>query len=56
MCPHCSRRYNIEDNYVGKRITCKGCQQKFVIENLAEPPKSPAGVQINRLERKEGVV
>jgi len=52
MCPHCSKRYSIHEQDVGKRVKCKGCGQAFVVENLAGPALSPGGVPIFRPELK----
>lgn len=54
MCPHCSKRYSFADEHVGKRVTCKACGQKFVIENLSGPARSPSGAAVHRPERKDG--
>lgn len=54
MCPHCSKRYSVKEENVGKRVTCKGCGEKFVVENLSGPALSPAGVPIYRPEPKPG--
>lgn len=54
MCPHCSKRYSVKEEQVGKRVTCKGCGEKFVIENLSGTALSPAGVPIYRPEPKPG--
>lgn len=52
MCPHCSKRYSVDEKHVGKRVKCKGCSESFVIENLSGPARSPAGVAVFRPERK----
>lgn len=36
QCPHCSQRYEIDDQYNGQIIECQKCGQEFVIE-----PRSP---------------
>jgi len=46
MCPHCSKWYNMDEKYTGKRIACKGCGEKFVIEDLDGPDRSAGGVPI----------
>ena len=50
MCPHCSRRYEVDEKWVGKNATCKACGRKFVVENLSGPHRSPGGVPIYRPE------
>lgn len=30
-CPHCSARYEIDDHYLGKQLTCPQCQKAFMI-------------------------
>lgn len=52
MCPHCSKRYSVRDEHVGKTVTCKGCGQNFVVEDLSGPARSPSGVPIYRHERR----
>ena len=54
MCPHCSKRYSVRDEQVGKRATCKGCGQAFTIEDFSGPARSPAGVAIFRPEPAAG--
>jgi hypothetical protein len=52
MCPHCSRRYAVDEKHVGKSVTCKGCGQKFVIEDFTQPARTPGGVPVYRPEPK----
>jgi len=52
MCPHCSKRYTLDEKLVGKRATCKACRQTFVIEDLSGPARSSGGVPIYRPEPK----
>ncbi|HZP23970.1 MAG TPA: suppressor of fused domain protein, partial [Terriglobales bacterium] len=54
MCPHCSKRYSVQGEHVGKTVTCKGCGQKFVIEDLSGPARSPGRVPVYRPERAAG--
>lgn len=47
QCPHCSQRYEIDDQYNGQIIECQKCGQEFVIEPLSpilvtSPRKSDA--------------
>jgi len=54
MCPHCSRRYNVEEKHVGKTVACKGCGERFTIEDLAGPRRTEGGVPVYRPERVAG--
>jgi len=54
ICPHCLKRYGVQPNLVGKSVTCKGCGQKFVIDDLSGPARSPSGAPVHRPELKAG--
>ena len=41
-----------DEKSIGKSAVCKGCGQKFVLENMTGPERSPGGVPIHRLEAK----
>jgi predicted Zn finger-like uncharacterized protein len=30
-CPNCNGRFNVPDEYVGKKVRCTKCQQEFVV-------------------------
>jgi predicted Zn finger-like uncharacterized protein len=51
MCPHCSRRYAVKPEHVGKKVSCKGCGQTFVIEDIAGTERTPSGAPVYRPER-----
>jgi len=31
-CPHCQRQFTVSEVAIGKRATCKGCNQKFTVQ------------------------
>lgn len=31
-CPHCQTTDTLPDHFAGRRVTCKSCEQKFVVE------------------------
>ncbi len=41
-CPHCKQVYEVESQYLGRRIECQKCKQEFTIENSASPSVPPA--------------
>ena len=54
MCPHCFKRYNVDERHVGKKVACKGCGKGFKIEDLGGPDRTEGGVLVHRPERKAG--
>ena len=49
VCPNCSRKLRIEDDFVGKKVRCPDCKTVFV----AEPPEAPeeAGITTSKRDK-----
>ena len=41
-CPYCAVRYEIDDRYLGKTVTCPKCRKSFVVKK--KQPKQPQAV------------
>lgn len=52
ICSHCSLRYSVKKEYVGKEVTCKRCQRRFIVASITDPEFSPSGDPIFRHEAK----
>lgn len=48
LCPHCSKRYVVNERHVGRSVTCKGCGRPFTVESPGGPERTPAGVPVYR--------
>src|SRR5579872_2098144 len=49
-CPSCSSRYQVDTSHVGKRVRCKKCDSKFVIES---EPKERQGAENHVSDRQD---
>ena len=47
-CPHCGQRYELEDSFVGKLVTCENCWKDFMVP--AEPPEPDPGAKAPAME------
>ncbi|MFM9966076.1 MAG: hypothetical protein ACKV2Q_33260 [Planctomycetaceae bacterium] len=54
-CPHCAKSYRVKPDYVGRKVQCKGCRRRFVVEpsqdqaDAAAPTKDDAKDSHDRL-------
>jgi TolA-binding protein len=51
VCPECETRYQLEDNLLGKRISCPTCKAVFLVESLT-PPVPPKPVTADHQESR----
>lgn len=41
-CPHCEHAYNVQDEFAGRNVTCRGCKKSLTIPGAAAPkPAAP---------------